>query len=67
MHYVPADDFFKVRAVYSISTIFSKFGFRFILVILYTLCRIRFIVSYIYDVHKLNVHRADRICQSVSP
>jgi hypothetical protein len=67
MHYVPADDVFKVRAVYSISIIFSKFGFRFILVILYTHCPIRFIVCYIYDVHKINVHRADLIWQSVSP
>jgi hypothetical protein len=37
MHYVLTGDFWKVITVYIISVNFSKFGFRFILVILYYL------------------------------
>jgi hypothetical protein len=35
MHYVSTDEFCKVKTVYNISIIFSKFGFCFILVIVY--------------------------------
>jgi hypothetical protein len=37
MHYIATDDFCKIKAFYSISIYFSKFGLRFILVTLYIL------------------------------